>query len=253
MNIIDLDILSRFRPISLNEMDSVKLMNRVDTKFLFSLSQLAPVLENMKEKYRLLEISGKRTGDYETLYLDTSEYSLYLDHHNGRMNRYKVRYRSYVDCGLNFFEIKFKNNKGRTIKERVKIKEVKNTIEGKSEKLLREKTPLDPALLNPALRVNFSRMTFVNTLCSERVTLDVNLRFSTASGASKDFSGIIIAEAKSGRCGHSDFISLMHHNAIPEYNVSKYCLGMASLVHGLKKNNFKTKLSHVQKINGYAS
>jgi hypothetical protein len=253
MNIIDQNILSGFEPVSLDEMDSVKLMNRVDTKFLFRFQQLASILESMKGKYRLLEINCKRISDYETLYFDTPSYLLYLNHHNGRLKRYKIRYRSYVDCNLNYFEIKCKNNKGRTIKNRVKRKEVRNTIDGKSEHLLRALTTLDPLALGPVIKVNFSRMTFVNKVFTERVTMDVNLRFSNDSGAEKDYSGIVIAEAKNGKLMHSDFISLMYRNSIPDYNISKYCLGMASLVHGIKKNNFKTKLSHVQKINRYAS
>ncbi|MBK6987513.1 MAG: VTC domain-containing protein [Bacteroidetes bacterium] len=106
------NILSAFDPISLKQMDGVSLQDRLDTKFMFKDSLLPALLERMKENYFVLEIKGKRYNHYETLYFDTSDFGLYLRHHNGRVNRYKFRSRRYVESDLNFFEIKFKNNKG---------------------------------------------------------------------------------------------------------------------------------------------
>lgn len=41
-------------------MDSVKLMDRTDTKFTFHISQLIEILELVKNDYRVLEIEEKR-------------------------------------------------------------------------------------------------------------------------------------------------------------------------------------------------
>ena len=38
---------NNFNPISLNEMDGVKLMNRSDTKFTFSFEKLPSLFENL--------------------------------------------------------------------------------------------------------------------------------------------------------------------------------------------------------------
>src|SRR5687767_7859268 len=114
------EALLQFAPISLDEMDGVKLMDRTDTKFLFKAEQLPAFLEQLATSYRVLEINDRRICRYETLYFDTADFQLYLCHQNGKLNRYKVRFRRYVESDVSYFEVKLKNNKGRTIKTRVK-------------------------------------------------------------------------------------------------------------------------------------
>ena len=53
-------ILNTYNPISLAEMDSVKLMDRTDTKFTFHINQLPQVLELAKAYYKVFEINDKR-------------------------------------------------------------------------------------------------------------------------------------------------------------------------------------------------
>ncbi len=125
-------VLKTFTPITLAEMEGVELMDRTDTKYIFNISQLPGVLENLSQYYKLLNVNGVNENKYKTLYFDTPDFQLYMDHHNGRTNRYKVRYRQYVDSGLVFFEIKNKNNKERTIKSRIKRTNIADTIEGQS-------------------------------------------------------------------------------------------------------------------------
>ena len=43
--------------------------------------------------------------------------NFFLDHHNRRVNRNKIRFREYVGSNLTFLEVKTKNNKGKTIKK----------------------------------------------------------------------------------------------------------------------------------------
>ncbi|PIP53723.1 MAG: transporter [Bacteroidetes bacterium CG23_combo_of_CG06-09_8_20_14_all_32_9] len=241
------NILNCFEPITLNEMDSVKLLNRVDTKFIYNEDKLIALLTALKENYRVLEINGKRLCRYENLYFDSSDFKLYLQHHNGKLNRYKVRYRRYADSNLNFFEIKFKNNKQRTIKSRVKRKQISNEIQGKSEKLLTEKTPLQSDMLKPVIWVYYNRITLVNKFLPERVTIDSNIRFKS-DFTEKDFPGLIIAEVKQDKLQNSQAVSLMKQHHIQNVSISKYCLGVLSLNSSVKKNNFKPKLVQLKKI-----
>ena len=112
------DLIKDFEPITLDEMDGVKLMSRTDTKFAFSSSKLPQLLSSMLPFYRILNINNKLIHNYKSLYYDTSENKFYLDHHNNRVNRNKIRFREYVDSGLVFLEIKTKNNKRKTIRKR---------------------------------------------------------------------------------------------------------------------------------------
>ena len=50
------EILKTFDPISLQEMDNVKLMDRTDTKFTFNIRELPAVLQEAKSDYKILEV-----------------------------------------------------------------------------------------------------------------------------------------------------------------------------------------------------
>ena len=110
--------LERFRSIGLDEMDGIRLMNRVDTKFVTTDAMLEEILLRAESEYRVLEIDGIRMSAYDTLYYDTADLEMYMAHHNRRLRRYKVRTRTYLNSGESFLEIKRKNNRGRTKKKR---------------------------------------------------------------------------------------------------------------------------------------
>jgi hypothetical protein len=112
--------LSKLIPISLAEMDRVKLQNRTDTKFVFNVDLLPTILSELVPYYSILEIKEKRINSYQTLYYDTKDFLSYLRHHNGKANRIKVRFRKYIESELVYLEVKNKNNKSRTIKTRTK-------------------------------------------------------------------------------------------------------------------------------------
>ena len=54
------DILQSFSPITLAQMEDVKLMNRIDTKFAVHIRQLPAILEKAQAQYFAQEIDGKR-------------------------------------------------------------------------------------------------------------------------------------------------------------------------------------------------
>ena len=97
-------------------MDEVKLMNRTDTKFVFEYSLLNKLMEEIKAHYYVLDIDGIRLNAYRSLYFDTEDFKFYYEHHNGKKNRNKVRYREYMDSGLCFLEIKKKTIRVRRLR-----------------------------------------------------------------------------------------------------------------------------------------
>src|SRR5688572_23938254 len=114
--------LALFKPVSLVQLDAVKLQDRIDTKYLFHISKLQQILNTVSASYNCLEIGGKRMFDYESIYYDTDTLKFYHDHYCGKLNRVKVRIRRYVDSNQIYFEIKAKNNKFRTIKSRIPLR-----------------------------------------------------------------------------------------------------------------------------------
>lgn len=238
--------LNTFEPITLEEMDNVKLMNRVDVKYTFRDEQLPSFLDKLKEHYRVLEVNGCRSSRYESLYFDTPGFHLYHQHHSGRLNRYKIRVRKYVESNLHFFEIKFKNNKGRTLKNRIKQQQVIETIEGRAGEFLAEHSNLGSEKLEPKLWVNYTRITLVHRTIAERVTLDLNLSFKTDEEL-HSIPHLVIAEVKQDKASTSTFVRLMRDNFIREGSISKYCFGVASMFRE-RINNFKTQLHLYKKI-----
>ncbi len=240
-------ILDTFETITLAEMDRVKLMDRTDQKFNFNIAQLPALLNEVRDHYRVLEVSGTKMSRYETLYYDTPSFDLFRKHHNGQMNRYKIRLRRYVESDLNFFEIKFKNNKGRTIKKRVKKADLEKSISGKAEELLANTSGMEPHHIEPKLWVNYNRITLVNRFEEERITIDLDLEVKNGNDVA-DFTGLVIVEAKQAKAHDTAFVKRLKNLHIREGGTSKYCLAVSKLIPDIKKNNFKPALLTIQKI-----
>ncbi len=241
------ELLTIFTPITLEEMDRVKLMDRTDTKFILRMDHLICILPELKEHYRALEVSGVRMSKYETLYYDTADFQLYHKHQNKKLNRYKIRARNYVESDIKFFEIKFKNNKGRTIKDRVKISKLNKNLEQKEKDLLFNKTGIRYSEIQPQLWVNYHRTTLVSNQSCERVTIDTGLHF-IKDEVTKRYDALVIIEVKQERAAGSPIIDVLKKYSIREGSLSKYCLGVLSTVPGIKQNNFKQNLLTINKL-----
>jgi hypothetical protein len=241
------DILNQFEPISLAEMDRVALMDRIDSKYVFHLNELASFLDEIKDQYAVLEINNHRISKYESLYFDTPNFDLYHFHQRGKFNRFKFRIRKYVESNLLFFEVKFKNNKGRTKKNRIVNQDFTMQSNEQMTEFLQKYTHYTEKDLEQKIWVNYSRITLVNREIEERVTLDLDLTFIDGNH-SESMSEFVVAEVKQNKSSHSAFVELMHKNHIREGSVSKYCLGVMNLFPHMKSNNFKPFQINLNKI-----
>ncbi|MGB1394060.1 MAG: VTC domain-containing protein, partial [Flavobacteriaceae bacterium] len=166
---MDVSKLSGFASISLEEMNGVSLLKRVDTKFLTTSSELSELLPYLYSDYQILEIDGNRLMNYSTLYFDTQDLRCYKEHHNGKAKRHKVRIRKYVESDICFLEVKEKQNSGMTNKVRCSIDDFETSLSTESKQFIEKATKKDWEL-KPALHNYFQRFTLVNTQRSERVT-----------------------------------------------------------------------------------
>ena len=148
--------VSGFSVISLNEMNAVKLMNRVDQKFAFQIDKLPSLLNGLKESYNILEVNNKKVQSYKSLYYDTDDRLFFIQHHNGRVNRNKVRFREYVGSGLVFLEIKSKNNKGKTLKNRIKVDFIPESLSKEHESYINKIIGKELKLVSKQ-SINFNR------------------------------------------------------------------------------------------------
>ena len=230
--------LLNFDKITLAEMNSVSLMKRVDTKFILKESQLLEVLSKLYEDYKILEIDQERLMKYSTLYFDSENKKCFNDHHNGKLNRYKIRMRKYLVSDICFLEIKKKNNLGITNKIRRQIKDFETNLTTESKEFITESN-INNLLLEPSLYNNFSRMTLVNKNEPERITIDVDLSFSFRNDKKK-FDKLVVVEIKQeGKRLNTTINRALKSMSILPTNFSKYCIGISNIIDNIKSNRFK--------------
>ncbi|GDX52340.1 VTC domain-containing protein [Bacteroidota bacterium] len=245
------DSLNAMKPISLSEMENVELLNRFDTKYMIHIDRLIEILALIKNDYRILEVKGVRLNRYNNLYFDTPDYNFYLTHHNKKANRLKIRCRSYVDSNVSFFEVKKKNNKDKTEKSRISTEGISENINDQQEQLIKQIAPsLNPKLLFPIQRNDFFRMTLVNIQTMERATIDIDLAFYRNGSTHKiELPNLVIVEVKQDvHSGISPIRRKLKEEKIYATSISKYILGELLLNKELKRNNFKSKLLTLNKI-----
>ncbi|HZK09000.1 MAG TPA: polyphosphate polymerase domain-containing protein [Bacteroidales bacterium] len=242
------DSAARLQAITLGEMDQVKLLDRFDRKFVFPLFALPDILSEAARWYRILEIDGHRILAYQSTYYDTPDREMYLAHHNGKLNRYKVRRREYLTTGQVFFEIKFKSNKSRTIKKRILTTNHNPGLNKEERKFLKKITSYNPRELQPVLSNRFERITLVHRHNHERATIDMNLSY-THNASDVNLLLPVIAEIKQEKAsGLSDLEKILRKHRILPCPFSKYCVGTVLTHPTIKHNRFKELLIRQNKM-----
>ncbi|MDR0844568.1 MAG: polyphosphate polymerase domain-containing protein [Tannerella sp.] len=249
---INSPVLERMTTITLKEMKHIRLMDRMDFKFIASASLLPQLLEEIAPFFKVQVNNERRMAPYSTQYLDTSRLDMFLMHQNGKLNRQKIRIRSYMDSGISFLEVKNKNNKGRTTKVRIPtplshIRTLDDMVENQS--FLDENSLFDSRRLEPALANRFNRITLVNNRATERVTIDTHLSFfNYMTGQEKALEGIAVLELKQDGWRHSDFREALNRLRIKPVSFSKYCMGTVLTNQDAKYNRFKPKWTIINKL-----
>jgi len=241
------NILSKFSPVSLEEIDEVKLMSRIDRKYWFHLSKLEQLLEFTLPYYNILEINGQRLMGYETTYFDTAENTMFLKHHNQKLNRHKVRQRKYVSTGSSFLEIKFKNNKKRTIKRRIETDFDEARFSMEEMNFIENNSIFQGGNLEPSIHNKFNRLTLIHKDKLDRCTIDISPAFWNENGEER-FDNLVVFELKRGRSLKlSPIITILRNLKIRQRGLSKYCTGRAMLDPDLKQNAFKSRFRFLHK------
>lgn len=238
-------------PISLQEMSGIKLMNRTDTKFVATAEQLHAFLLAVQGEYFIQEINDKRIASYHTTYFDTGDYQMYNMHHCGRTTREKIRVRTYLDSNDTFFEIKNKNNHGRTKKKRISI-QGHDTVHAEHDAIvpfMAKHAWYSIEEITPVIENWFNRITLVNYGKTERLTIDFNLRFHHLKSDGHDrLEKVAIIELKRDGNVPSPALDILRELRIKRSGFSKYCIGSALTNRSLKRNNFKERLVMIGKM-----
>ncbi len=243
--------LAQLPPISLDEMSGIKLMNRTDTKFVTNKRKLARLLEMAQGQYYAQQIEGSRIANYRTVYWDTPEYRFFLEHHNGRAPRQKIRVRTYLDSDLTFLEVKTKNNHGRTKKKRITVPDHdrNDIVEAGGSDFTLKLTGETFDGINPTVQNRFQRITLVNKGKTERLTIDFNVSFHNFETDTDAETGeLVIIELKRDGNVYSPVLDILRRLRIKPSGFSKYCIGSVMTNEHLKHNCFKPKLARVRHL-----
>lgn len=243
-------VMNDMMPISLAEMEGVKLMNRVDTKFVAPARLLSDILRMAQADYYVQDVDGKRIAAYDTLYYDTPDMQMYIRHHDRQLRRQKIRVRTYVDSHLTFLEVKNKTNKGRTKKKRIEVNTTDlRAVDEKQRAWLKGKSWYEVASLQPQLRTRFERITLVNREMTERLTIDTALRWENVqTGKTAALGEVVVIELKRDGNQPSEMAEILRALHVKQLKMSKYCIGVALTNPTVKNNRFRPKLRRIAKI-----
>lgn len=243
------DILENFVSVGLEDMGTVKFMDRVETKYVFPAGRISDLLNLMDGRYKVLEINNFKYSGYNQTYFDTAEFLFYYQHVTRRNQRNKVRLRQYESTGVTFLEVKKKTMKGRTIKWRIENPITGNTIDGCANDFILRHIPYLKDGLKPVLDSSFKRITFAGFDVPERITLDLDLSFKGENGERTELPYLAIAELKcDGLACRTPFAALMKKLSVYPTGFSKYCIGSTIVNDVPHKNILKPKLMLINRF-----
>ena len=252
--VIDNSLLSRFEPITLERMDSIRLMNRIDTKFVTDTLMLKNILNDaLSHGYLVFESDGERLHAYDSIYFDTSDLQMYAEHRRGKLVRQKVRTRVYCESGLCFLEVKKKNNHSRTRKKRVEIpladfQDFRSDPEARL--WLSSHSGYSVEEVSPAIETLFNRITLVNKGLTERLTIDTSVTFKNLrTRATADLGAAVIIELKQDGRTHSEMKDILLKHRVKPFRISKYCIGVSITDSRVRTGRFKEKIRYIDKLN----
>ncbi|MBQ1973031.1 MAG: polyphosphate polymerase domain-containing protein [Paraprevotella sp.] len=244
-----LELLNDMEPITLEQMSSIRLMNRTDTKFVTNKTQLVRLLQHAQGKYYAQVNEGKRVATYRTIYWDTEGHRFYLEHHNGRAPRQKVRIRTYMDSGITFLEVKTKNNHARTKKKRIEIPAPDRWNEVGGNEFVDGLVHAEMQEMRPTVQNLFNRITLVNHAKTERLTIDFNVQFKNFETHQDCGTGeLVIIELKRDGNQYSPVLDILRKLRVKPSGFSKYCIGSLMTNDALKRNMFREKLVTIHKL-----
>lgn len=235
--------------VTLGELERrAALQVRLDRKYIVGHEVFADLLGALDGSHGVLDIAGDRVFSYDTTYFDTETLLCYRAHVQGRRRRFKARSRLYVESGRCVFEVKLRGRCGETIKHAlaqapgehgVLTPEARAFVGGHVQSFASDAV----GSLEPCLATRYRRITLVALERPERLTCDLDLRFSTAGGEHGRLAeGCVLIETKSGGGRSAADVALSRLAARPLDSLSKYCVGIALSGQDLPTNPFRRLL-----------
>ena len=254
--------LKVFAPISLQQLNaSMSFLERIDTKYLVHVKDLASIIEELEKDYFVLNIKDIRLFNYDNVYMDTKALDFYYAHERGDEVRVKVRTRNYVDSNLCFFE--YKHKEGKLIRKfryqedpslfGVMDQEAKHFFQSIYGSLMEGGTKLD---LMPMMKTTYKRFTLCSKHGDERITIDLDLSFTDPNNPKSkviELPHVAIIESKASSVNSRSAKVMKKFGVKKAGGCSKYCLGVIYFDMVTSKKRFKDTLNFIEKTGGEVS
>lgn len=249
--------LKKFRSITLNQLNATaSFLKRKDRKYLLTLWQFNEIIEDLKSKFKVLEIDNKKIFTYDNVYMDTPDYLFYKQHQDRLKSRTKIRTRYYIESNLAFFEYKQKVN-WITHKYRYDFPPEEHGFMTKWKKRFFDwvwqsiysgkKAPE----ISPSIKTKYRRITMVNSLWDERLTIDFDIKaFDLRKKTNKtvDLKNLVIIESKALK-NNCEIMDIMKKYEINQArSCSKYSLWIVYSGLAQKYDTFKETMAKIKEI-----
>ncbi|MHA7217771.1 polyphosphate polymerase domain-containing protein [Arthrobacter sp. MDT1-48-3] len=241
--------LDRRASVSLEDLNSAAaLQTRMDRKYVVGTRLAANVLRSFDADVRVLEMLGRRSFTYDSVYFDTPTLDSYLLAAHGRRRRYKVRTRTYVDSAAGFLEVKTEGARAATVKERIPYalsdshRLTPRGLDYVHETLACSIGSVPSGVLRPVIETRYRRITLYLPASGSRATIDLGVTWRRPGGQAHELDGAVIIETKSGGAAGA----LDRHlwaSGIRPVRISKFATGMAVLDPTLPANRWHRTVS----------
>lgn len=219
-----LDKLNEYKHVTLEEIENFKLKNRYDTRFTLSREKAFDILDSISKDYSILEVEGDRVIGYESSYYDTKDFDFFYNHINNSNQKLNIRIRSYSTSLFSKIDIK-KTKSGNRISKYMRRFSGKKSFEG----FVNKHTPYNAFNLEEKVTVHFNRFTFINLAKREKITIDLDLGFTTLKSY-ESLPKLAIIEVKSDKFFYkSPFKKLLKKYKVKPSPINKYCLGISMM------------------------
>ncbi|WP_225848077.1 polyphosphate polymerase domain-containing protein [Streptomyces sp. HPF1205] len=230
---------------TLAEVDrAAALQHRTDRKYLLPVAAAARLVSQLAPTHRVLDLDGRRSTSYRSVYFDTRGLAAWRGHAQRRRKRWKVRTRLYVEDGLCRTEVKTKDGRGATVKHSLTVPGTAHgTLDREQARfiggiLAREAIAHRADALVPTADVRYRRIALADLTAGTRVTLDSELTFHRENLTASLAPGWVLVETK-GTPRPAPADRLLHRLGAREVSVSKYVTALALLVPGLPDNDVR--------------
>ena len=237
--------LAHLEPISLEEMDEVaSLRTRIDRKYIVDRDTVTAIVESLPPSSAVLDIDGKRSFSYQSVYFDSPNFDSYRSAAYRRRRRFKIRSRVYVDSDICKLEVKIRAGRKMNAKKRFdytldKHKEITSAGREFIESVVGDLSV--PRELAPVLTTKYSRTTLVDLNSWARLTCDENLICEDWEENKVSLSHFVFETKSAGP--PSFFDRLLWTHGIRPVRISKFCTGLAALHPELPSNKWRRTLN----------